>query len=122
MIRSPPGPNHFLLIQLFRPDRLLAMFQLADLALAPIIDNKLIHRPAVLAGYHNLVALGVVLVGIHPVSFRDHQRFLMALVARKLQLPILAKTVPGLADHSVAVLAVNIVKVIVEHRDYFLSI
>lgn len=97
------------------------MPKFSNLVLTPIIDGKLINRPTVGTADHNLVLLGVIIIGGDPVPFRNYQWSLLALVTWQDQLPVLAKTIPGFPDQAEAVLAVNIIEVVIKRHDHFLE-
>src|SRR5699024_3549247 len=101
-----------------RPD--MGVLQTPNLLLPAVIDDELVNRPAVGAADYDLVTLGVIVVGVHPVAFRNHQWCLVTPVARNFQQSVFSEAIPGFADHPVAVLTVNIIKVIVKHCSYFL--
>lgn len=97
------------------------MFEFTDLVLTTVIDDELVNRSAVGTTNHNLVLLRVIVIGSNPVSLRNYQGSLMTLITGQDQLPVLTKAIPGFPDQAEAVLAVNIIEVVIKHHDHFLE-
>lgn len=97
------------------------MFEFTDLVLTTVIDDELVNRSAVGTTNHNLVLLRVIVIGSNPVSLRNYQGSLMTLITGQGQLPVLTKAIPGFPDQAEAVLAVNIIEVVIKHHDHFLE-
>ena len=59
------------MFDLIAADRQLTMFQFADFSLFASIDDKFINRATVFARHDNLVALGIIIIGVHPIALSN---------------------------------------------------
>lgn len=93
------------------------MLKLANQVLATVIYDELVDRATMLTRNYNLVTLGIIVIRVHPVTFRNQEGRLVTLVARQLKPAVLPETIAGFANHPIPVFTMNIIKVIVKQLE-----